>query len=581
MSVTNLSEFLHIIHDCQKDDLKLSGQVIIGQLLAIQKADIYGDEKLKGIYTGARPLLPKDIEDKTKKDKVPEFKKYFSDLLDEDKAQTLFAKFGIEKDEKVDFQIMCESIAMQYQNFTRYGDENNTTVKSIYEALIDSQGYASDPNANEKAINAAYQMFFNALSCLCRINPIYARVEDMKEPIESFMQNISQVYTVLFVRMNRVGKISYKGLREKYIRKIPEINKFLNMASEPGALPIDLYRRIELTVYDFPKMFGYHVTGELDLDEEYTEEKLIEGLESVKEMKEYVELFFSEFVVYHLKDEEENIAKNVYVLAFLTKEFLKNLAKEVFVKPNDKLMNDVREKYMDAQRLKIAFNFDGSYYRPTKTIKYGENFETMFFDKDGNVEMPGDKKIPFENNNRNNFYGETYDEVLKRFTAYELSMYISFKDDPMNEILVINADKTMRLYMFRVTCKAKMYRVIREIMYNCAVDHAVAIYSAGIVVDRDITDKKTLLLPAEERQKAPGGRDICSIFSCLWNKVETNDYLCSDLKKNIIKKMPTKIKNNIFRPLVLTLIGIKAEGFSYGSVFKDLDPDISKKPDSE
>ena len=45
--------------------------------------------------------------------------------------------------------------------------------------------------------------------------------------------------------------------------------------------------------------------------------------------------------------------------------------------------------------------------------------------------------------------------------------------------------------------------------------------------------------------------------------------------------MPTKIKNNIFRPFVLTLIGIKAEGFSYGSVFKDVDPDISKKPASD
>ena len=583
MSETNLSTFLHIIHDCQKDELKLSGQVIIGQLLAIQKADIYGDEKLKGIYTGARPIVPSDIDSYTKKDRIPEFKKYFIDLLDEDKTQTIFAKFSIEKDEKIDFQIMCESIAMQFQNFSRYGDLANTTVKSIYEVLIDSQGYAADSNANEKAINASYELLLNAVTHLSRVNPILNQISDVKEPIESFLMTITQVYSVLFARMNRLGRITYKSLREKYIRKNSKADKYIKMASEPGALPIELIRGLEVVAYDLPNNKDFFIGAEADISEEYTKEDLIQGLEGIKELKDYVEIYFTEFTFYHLKNEKDSLVDSVYVLVQITRDFLKQLSKELHADVPEKILADIAHKYTDVERLSIAFAFDGSYYRPTKTVTYAPTIEFMMVNDDGSVIRTGQDRFTFDK--RCHYYGETIDEVIQKFTAHQIALCQSMKEDPMNEVLVINADKTYRYYMFVNTSKAKTYRKIREIAAMGYEEHAIAVIIQTIDVihfeEKDENRTKLMLMPAQDRVELPGGIDILSVFAATWDDIKTKEYKCEELKKNIIKAWKTDTVYYLYKPFLQMLIGNRGTGYSYTSVFKDKEKPLPKKPASE
>lgn len=580
MAETNLSTFLHIIHDCMDDDLTFSGQELVRQLLDIQKIDFYSDEKLKSVYTGYRPLDPKDIESNTKKDKVSEFKTYFAGILDKNKAQLLFSKFGIEPDEKVDMALMCEAIGMQFQNFTRYGDLANTTVKSIYEVLIDSKGYAADPMANEKAINAAYQMLYNSISILCRINPSLDQISDVKEPIESFLLNISQVYGVLFARMNRIGRITYKGLREKAIRKNSEADKYIKMASEPGALPITLLRRVHVVAYDISKNDDYLVSGDALLDEEYTKDDLIKGLEGIEDLKHEIEIFFTEYTSYHLENEDANIVNDVYALVKITRYFLKELAKLLSINPDKDILAKIKEKYVEAQRLMINFAFDGSYYRPTKTIEYAVTIEQLLFDEDGNAYRGGDRKFNFNSSGASAvFYGKTFDETIKGFASRQIAMYQKFDDDPMNEILVINSDKTARLYMFATTCKAKAYRIIREIANTAMLDHAIAYVSQSIMIAREYSNE-VLIMPSSQRTTtASGGTEFLSIFGGLWDRITSVEYLCSDLKKGIIEaKTDIEIKNFIMRPLGLAITKNRVMGYSYTSVFKDKE---KEKPASE
>ncbi len=581
MSETNLSTFLHIVHDCMSDESKISGQEMVRQLLDIQKINIYGEEKFKGIYTGARPIIPSDVEDKTKKDKIPEFKKYFISILDEDKTQTLFAKFGIEKDEKVDFALMCEAIAMQYQNFTRYGDLANTTVKSIYEVLIDKDGYSADPDANEKAIKASYELLLNAVVHLSRVNPVLDQISDVKEPIESFLMTIAQVYGVLFARMNRLGRITYKSLREKYIRKNSKADKYIKMASEPGALPIELIRGLEVVAYDLPKNKDYFIGGEADLDEEYTKEDLITGLEGIKELKDYIEIYFTEFTFYHLKNEKDSLVDSVYLLVMITRDFLKQLSSDLRIKTPSKILDDISKKYADVERLSIAFAFDGSYYRPTKTITYAPTIEFMMYNDDGSVVRTGQDRFTFDK--RSHFFGETLDEVIQKFTAHQIALYQEMKEDPMNEVLVINSDRTYRYYMFFNTCKAKTYRKIREIAAVGFEEHAIAILTQAInVVHFEDKDTSNLMfLPTQERVEAPGGLDVLTIFAATWDGIKTREYKCEELKKNIIKQWKTDTIYYLYKPFLLMLAGNRAEGYSYTSVFKDKEKPLPKKPDSE
>lgn len=574
-SITNLSKYLHVIHECQKDDCKINGQEIVRELFAVQGIPPYGDEKNKSIYTGHRPIIPNDIEEYTKKDKAKDFKDYFLDILDINKTQFMFAEFGIEKDEKIDFNVFCEALAMQYQNYTRYGDLANTTVKSIYEVLIDSKGYSADPNANEKAVIAAHQLLLNAIGHLAKINPVLDQISDVKEPIESFLMTITQVYSVLFARMNRVGRISYKSLREKYIRKNSRADKYIKMASEPGALPIELSRRFEVVVYDITNNHDYYIGGEAGIEEEYTKEDLIEGLEQITELKEFIELYFTEYTIYHLENEKANIVNDVYILVMITREFLKKLSVEVHVKVPQDILDNIRDRFMDAQRLSIAFAFDGSYYRPTKTVTYAATIEQIMFDSEGNGKFTGEDKFTY--GPRCPAYGETFAKAIESFANYEIDLYRRLKDDPMNEIIVINADKTYRYYMFVNTSKAKAYRKIREISQTAAEDHAIAVLVQSINVVHFDNKDELMLLPAQERIESPGGIDALTIFAATWDKIKAIDFKCEELKKGNIKAWNTDTVYYLYKPFLVTLAGLKMSGYSYTSVFKDVDPVPNKK----
>lgn len=63
-------------------------------------------------------------------------KEYFMSTLNKDRLLELFDLFEIDREEKKNFERLCEAIAIQFENFMRYGDEPVAEVKDLYSLLF-------------------------------------------------------------------------------------------------------------------------------------------------------------------------------------------------------------------------------------------------------------------------------------------------------------------------------------------------------------------------------------------------------------------------------------------------------------
>lgn len=530
MSETNLSTFLHIIHDCQKDELKLSGQAIIGQLLAIQKIDIYGDEKLKGIYTGARPIVPSDIDSYTKKDRTAEFKGFFLKILNDNKKDYLFSKFEIDPEDKEDFDLMCEALAAQYQNFTRYGDYANTTVKSIYESILDSHLKETGDKANVDAVVAATRLFYSCVEAALSIK-LDGSLFEARTPIETFLRNIYDVFNAFNIRCNHAGRLAYKRVRDDFFKKNSKISEYLKMVSEPGSLPIELENQVTVFLWNCTEgEEQYFLAGNFDYDLEYNREALMTG------MKKYIpaeipEIPFSEYLNIHLKGDNKCLISDFKYLINDVYLLLKTMQAEFKA---SKECEDINAKIFECIKkingVQLSLVTDGTYYPKEGRLKYAVTMEMFQSLGDGRIIKTGDDL--FTVTNLKHVYSDSFVNMLGNFIAM-LMVILTIKHEPkegevtptsqledecgtpiMTEIVTLNTNKKCRYFMFPPTCKAKTYRKIREIASLAESDEMLG-FLYGQLVTTTAPTLENLMKTSEERMKS--GTDYLCAYG-YWNK---------------------------------------------------------------
>lgn len=433
---------------------------------------------------------------------------------------------------KKDLNLLVEALTIQFGNYIKYGEEDiNTSVKSIYESLVDAVSNGNIENANEIAIFNAKQAFYNALRSIESIDPVND-VLNLKGPFESFFTNIYNIFRIFEAKCNREGRIIYKKIRSESISDDKYVNKYLKIVSEPGSLPLDLIKQIKITIYDNYTFEDIISEFEVRLFDDFESSKITELLAN---NTKYNESFFTEEIVFKLENDEKNLLDAVYNIIYKTNLFLDLLQNEFkYNLEIEKINKKIDDEISKIRFFKFIFIIDSIFNKKNNEIKYTDSIELSIQGKNGDNVIPGDELIKFKKIVY--FYDEDFNKTFHKFCSHELKMYCKFNYNIMNEIVTINADGTCRYYLIPPTSKSKIYRKIREIAGRVLLEKTIAILGQVIMVVNPLNEF-TMSLTSEERVEI-GDEFIC-VFGYIDGKWYDAAYLRSDLEKNI--------ENNVFQ----------------------------------
>lgn len=571
--MTEFSIFLSGIYKFKSDSIENRDDFVIGFFRAAGQKDTSGltsedNSIFRKICAGSRKLSYSLTTYFPKNPNLSKEKEYLKTAINELRIKEIFKEFGFDEDEKEDFDALCEAIAMQFENFMKYEDTPPTSVKSIYEVLIDKKGYSADPYANENALYAAKQMYYSALQSINSMQ-LDCSLLQAKGPIEGFLQNIYQCFRTFESRCNHVGKISYRGVRNDFFKKNPKIGDYLKMISEPGSLPLNLKRFVQIVVYNqitFRDLIGEQI---FDLEKDYTKDDLLNFFDQFD--FKVTEVPFSEKIIIRFEGHNNvipDIQSLIYDINSLLLKLESSFRRDSRIVEIDKKIKELVSKQ---SFLAISFTFDGSYFPLKKEVEYAPSMEGFLGGEDGKPMMLGDDLFSLEKTPH--FSGETFEETLDKFTASACFIFSNEKHEPhtgmMVEFITINRDGTYRYYMYPPTCAAKTYRKIREMALRGREEDIMAVMFA-MCFTLNPANIDTLSKSAEERQET--GTDMLTIQAYY----DGNFY-----KSDIFITGPQFVRPKIVKPeeilhMVNPIVGEIKENEKKGRGIS-----CYKKPDSE
>lgn len=412
---------------------------------------------------------------------------FFQNNINTLRLVDLFLAFNISEEEKKDFNILVESLATQFINYLKYGENKlNTTVNSLYITLCDQYGNGSDPNANKNAVFAAKQEYYSALQNLSNLNP-KAELIKLKSPFENFFRGIQNSLKIYESKCNLTGRTIYKQIRDDILKlEFPgfpndlNINEFLAIITEPGSLPLNLVKTLKYVIYD-NKTFEDKVTElSIRLFDNFSTKDIINMFKNV-DTNGMNELFFTEYIIFSIDGSDRNLLYDAtYIIAKF--ELLWNILEKKF-EPHEhleKLNNKINALIDKFQMNNISFLADGSYFPFKNEFTYYATMDVFLGSFENHMIAPGDDKFPTSNFP---FFkdAKTYIDKFKNFFHWHLFLQTQIhKGDMMVELITFNDDGTIRYYMFPPTCKAKIYRKVREISQLAISDGMIGFMTVSI-----------------------------------------------------------------------------------------------------
>lgn len=489
---------------------------------------------------------------------------YLKKSLNKNRLLDLYDCFEIDSVIKQDWSVLAEAIALQFVHYMEQGESPNSSVKSIYELLIDKYGNGSIPQANEKALLAAKEALYSALSHIATLAKKPQSVLEYKGPFENYFADINKVFRVFESKCNIEGLKLFREIRDEILFADLEeqhnfdINKYLTLITTPGSLPIDLEKHIFLVIYDNLAPIDKATEVTIDIYEDFEEEKIIEAIDKAKPHN-YNEYHFTEYISFSLKGEERNLLDDALYILCRTKIILNILETKFDSIPEiNKINEKINNLAESIQFTEIIFISDGMYYPKTKTRVVAPSIENYLCEKDGTRIAPGDTKDT--DLSKNPIYKglnvKDLEDTLWRFYWHQLFMweYTNFSD-LMCEVITINEDGSTRYYMFPVTCKAKVYRMIRKMFLRVIGDNTIGFVAQNIMVFNKITEE-TMNMTSDQRSEI--GETLLCCFGYMGGKHDT--LMCNiEQAKKKEYTMETNYIDHTFIPLI-NMIRANVEG---------------------
>lgn len=476
----------------------------------------YTDDYCKKILNGNKPLsddLRELVSSNSDYKDIPLFfeehinKKHFTDLLDE---------FEIDEDEKKDLSIFAEALTYQFANYIEYGEDNlPTSVKTIYEILVDQYGNGSIEDANEKALFSAYQQLFQAVTSLASIR-VNEDILTLQAPFENFFSFIYKTYRSYEAKCNRQGKEIYVYVKDKILDGKLEIDDYLKKISEPGALPIELIKQIHFTIYDNYKFEDKDLSLSIRLFEKDEHKRILKTFKNF-EFYPVNEIFFTQKISFSIEGKDNNLINDALNICNRTFSILTSIGMNL--KQDEPYLIEINQQIDKAFRnLKsstIQYVVDGTYYPDNGVIKYAPSIVPMYATKDGKLIESGSQSIEFSRHPVLKI-NEPFKTKFKLLVTYQNEVWKMNKHEGfMAELYTINRNNTFRLYLVPVTSKARLYRLIREVSKHVYVDDMVGFILTSIVVyntfENDESKNNLIKMTSKGREKA--GKDALVSYS--------------------------------------------------------------------
>lgn len=466
----------------------------------------YTDDYCKKMLNGSKPLsddLRTYVFENSDYDKLPRFfeehinKKHFVDLLDE---------FEVYEDEKKDLSILAEALTYQFSIYIEYGENNlPTSVKSIYETLIDQYGNGAIENANEKALFAAYQFLYQAITALSSIS-ISDDILTLQGPFENFFSFIFKAYRAYESHCNREGKEIYNYVKDKILDGKLAIDDYLQKITEPGALPFELIKELHFTIYDNYKFQDKDLHLTIRLFEEQERKKVYEIFRNF-EFYPVNEIFFTQRISFRLEGNNNNLINDAQNICFRTDTIFSSIG--LNLKQNDyhllKITKKIEKAFRDLKRSTVQYILDGTYFPEKHVLRYAPSTVPMYGLEGGPLIETGMKKFDFVHHP---ILGKDipFESKFKLLVEFQNEIWKKQKyQSLMAEMYTLNKDNTYRLYLVPVTSKARIYRLIRAVSETVYADQMIGFIFTSIVVYNAVEAKESLdplmKMTSEERIK--------------------------------------------------------------------------------
>ena len=524
----NFSKFLNILYDNTHKKVRNKKKFVV-DLFESNGVTFFGGESKAQKLISEGPtkryidsVLREDYKDKCN---IEAIKNFLLENINNIKIHDLLSSFDIPKDEKKDFDILLEAIAIQFKNYIKYNeDKMNTTVCSIYLSLLDEYGNGKNPCANRDAVFAAKQVFYSAVQCIAKLNPI-DEILNLKGPFENFFKGCHDTFKTFENKCNKEGKNLYKKVKQEVINlTIPNMkgtkstDEYLDLITETGSLPLNIVKELHFIIYDNYSLEDKTTTLTINLFDDFTIDKTIDALSQIN-FDEINEVYFTEYIIFRLEGENNNLLNDIIyittkidiILNYLENCFDKHPKMNVLNKKFDDLYNNLSLN-------SIRYLSDGTFFPNEKTIRYDPSIEPILYRDDGSSFTPGDEKI---NINQIPLFIDIPNNNLSRFkTLFMLNFNLlknSKKKEMMTKLLTINEDGTGRFFMFPTTGKAKIYRKIREIS-NLVFDDKIKDFIFIEIFVSYPAEKIDEIIKLKDHEREKLGTDILVSYAYLDEK---------------------------------------------------------------
>lgn len=540
------SEFLQNIYKCKNDKITKQEVFVLKLFKTCCSSFTYTEDYCKKLLNGNKPLsddVRNLVSDNCDYRGLPSF---FEENINNNRFQDILDAFDIEKDEKKDLSIFAEALSYQFENYIKYGENQiPTSVKTIYETLIDQAGNGKIKDANEKAVFLAKQYLYNAIASLVGLSA-NKDVLSNKGPFEAFFSNINSIFRTYEQNCNREGRILYKRIHETIVNNNDERDSYLKIITEIGSIPLELVKQVKYVVYDNYTFKDKVTETTIKLFEEFENKKKVEALKSIS-FYPVNEIYFTEFIEFVRENNSHNLLTDAIYMMSKAEAILNALEVNLPIYPlMDKINKEINSIAKKLDLNLIQYMSDGTYYPETEEIEYASTMEPRFEMRDGRTRLAGDLKMPISTIPMFKDL-RTFDEYLNELFSWHCFLQTTIPGDMMNELITINEDGTCRYYMFPPTCKAKVYREIRMISSRVIEDKTVGFITINQMLAYRGIDE-SVKMTTKERQ--PTGQEILFGFGYYDGKGYSIAALMDDIRNKNMRILSSKFNVHIYNPII-------------------------------
>jgi len=503
----NFSDFLKNIYKSKNGNITTQEEFVKSLFVACAPNAAYADDYYKKLLNGRKPLTNDIREFMISNGIFDNVVPFFEKNISEKRIIDLFEDFDINVNEKKDLSVLAEALSVQFEIYMRY-EENEipTSVQRIYEVLLDQYGNGLIENANEKALFAAKQYFFQAMSALNAIK-VNEDILTLQGPFENFFSNIYKSYRAYESNCNLEGRDILRYIRTKILKNNTEIDDFIKMIAEPGALPIELYKELLFTIYDNFTFKDRDLKLSIQLFEKQEKEMIIQEFKNFK-FHPVSEIFFTQFIRFKLKGKEKNLIDEAIYICEITDAIFNSIQMNLKTNydPLDKITDEIKGAFRKLKHTEIQFVVDGVYYPSTGKINFAPSIIPMISIQ-GKLVETGTQKFKISKN-----------PVLKKINKFapldvKFSYLFDFQHfqwktkgdygEMMAEFYTFNKDNTYRLFLVPITSKARIYRLVRDVLKLVFVDQMIGFSYTSIMTINYISAEndlnKFLKMTSDER----------------------------------------------------------------------------------